>query len=385
MPQLITFITKIFLLVNHTLNLGPTMSQPKTLTLCVVFLTLCAVRWSNAQPLIPFQTSFSHSEHHWILWTPNHPVYEAIEVRGADGTPGKSIRVFFTERAGGKKQVFYFNEESLAKRFRHESHYRDIEYRADGQPGKPLDLFVKFKDKNDQTVELTMKFAAQQELTSQYAGLTDQMGHGADSSFLVFYREKTASMTTNKLVIGGEDFSLTPELARGTQLFWRSGYRSNIYVATIAYGKAKFTWDQNELTSSFRRVFKIVSETKNEVLYRSNLFEDRTVIELMTNSNGEIRQYKHLLGPHVFLIDFDPALPTVKSARNDQVVKYSTSLDGFTNLVQGLVAVRKQNDTIEFDWQHDSPAWTRNYHFTSIIRPTADGGYDLEVATKRRK
>ncbi len=365
------------------------MSQSKTFSWCAVALILCAIAWSNAQaqPLIPFQTNFSHSEHHWILWTPKHPVYEAIEVRSADddrSPGGKSIRVFFTERSGGKKQVFYFNEEPLAKRFRHEAYYRDIEYRADGRPGKPLDLSIRFKDKNDQIVELTIKFAAQQELTSQYAGLTDQMGHGADAGFLVFFREKTASMTTNKLMIGGEDFSITPELARGTQLFWRSGYRSNIYVATIAYGKAKFNWDQNELTSSFRRVFKIASATQNEVLYRSNLFEDRTVIEVLTNSNGEIRQYTHLLGPHVFRIDFDPALPTVKSARTDQKVKYSMSLDGFTNLVHGLVSVKKKHDTLELEWQHDAPAWTRNYHFTSIIRPAADGGYDLEVARTSR-
>lgn len=359
------------------------MSQPTKVIWYAVALILCAVSNAQTQPLVPFQTNFSHSEHHWILWTPKHPVYEAIEVRSANN--GKSIRVFFTERAGGKNQVFYFNEASLAKRFRHEAYHRDIEYRADGQPGKPLDLFIRFKDKHDQPVELEMKFAAQQELTLQHAGLTDQMGHGADWSFLIFFREKTASMATNKLLIGGEDFSITPELARGTQLFWRSGYRSNIYVATIAYGKSKFQWNQNELTSSFRRVFKVASSKDNEVLYRSNPFEDQTTIELVTNSTGEIRQYRHLLRPHVFRIDFDPALPTIKSARTDQTVKYSISLDSFTDLVLGLVSVKKQNDTVKFDWQHETPAWTRNYHFTSVIRLAPDGGYDLEVATKRLK
>ena len=116
------------------------MLQAKRVTWYQGVLMLCAVCWSNAQgqPLIPFQTNFSHSEHHWILWIPKHQVYEAIEVRSAENerSPGgKSIRVFFTERLGGKKQVFYFNEETVAKRFRHEAYHRDIEYRADGQPG----------------------------------------------------------------------------------------------------------------------------------------------------------------------------------------------------------------------------------------------------------
>lgn len=81
------------------------LQQGRRVIWCAVTLILSAFGWSNAQgqPLVPFQTNFSHSENHWILWTPKHPVYEAIEVRSADNNQspgGKSIRVFFTERAG---------------------------------------------------------------------------------------------------------------------------------------------------------------------------------------------------------------------------------------------------------------------------------------------
>lgn len=353
-----------------------------------LILWLAAPSRAQEQPLVPFQTNLSHSEHHWILWTPKHPVYEAIEVRSADNPEspdGKSIRVFFTERAGGKNQVYYFNEEAVAKRWRQLAYYRSIEYRTEGKPGKPLDLFVKFKDKDGQLVELTMQFAEGQELSQQHAGLTDQMGHGADWTFLIFFREKTASIAKNKLFIGGEDFSITPELARGTQLFMRSGYRFNIYVATIAYGKSSFTWNQNELTASFRRTFKRVSGTDNEVIYRSNLSEDRNLIELVTNAKAEILQYRQILGPHVFRIEFDPALPTIKSAKSGQSVKYRLSLDNFTNLVEGLVSVKRDQDTVQLDWQHEAPSWTRNYHFTSIIRPGTDGSYSLEVVRKKEE
>lgn len=353
-------------------------------------LISCLANASHAQvqPLVPFQTNFSHSQHHWILWTPKHPVYEAVEVRSSDNPQspdGTSVRVFFTERAGAKNQVYYFNEEAVAKHFRLEAHYRSIEYRAEGQPGKPLDLYVKFKDKDDRLVELTMQFEKGQELSAQYAGLTNQMGHGADFNFLVFFREKAASVARTKLLIGGEDFSLTPENApQGSQLFVRSGYRSNIYVATIAYGKGSFRWSQNNLTSSFGpRTFKKASESDKEIIYRSNLVEDRTMIELVTNSKGEIRQYRHLLDAHVFQIEFEPALPSIASARTGQSVKYSVSLDSFKNLVQGLVSTSKENDVIQLDWRHLAPPWTKDYYFTSIIKPNAGGGYDLELVRKK--
>lgn len=343
---------------------------------------------AQVQPLVPVQTNFSHSQHHWILWLPKHPLYEAIEVRSSDNPQapnGKSVTVFFTERAGAKNQVYYFNEEALVKRSRMAAHYRNIEYRATGDLGKPLGLSVKFQDKDDRLVELTMQFESGRELSPQYAGLTSQSGHSADYIFLIFLREKTASMSSNKLLIGGEDFSLTPANdPPGARLLARSAYSSNIYAATIVYGKSSFQWKQNELTTAFQgRTFKKVAGAEKETIYRSNPAGDRSLIELVTNAQGELRQYKHQLNAHVFQIEFTPALPTIASVKAGQTIKYSITLDGFRNLIEGVMSVQKEADLVQFDWQHQTPAWTKDYLFTSSVKPTVGGGYDLQVGRKK--
>lgn len=359
--------------------------------ICVAALALAGTTsQAQSQPMIPFNTSFSHSEHHWIMWIPKHPVYEAIEVRSNDNPQspnGKSITVFFTERAGGKNQVYYFNEESAAKRWtqikKQQAYFRDIEYRTEGTTGKPMSLFVKFKDKDDISVELTMQFGKDQELTTEHAGLANQMGHGAEALFMIFYREKVSTATRSQLLIGGEDFSTKAGDAGGTEQMAHNGYRSNIYVATIAYGKSSFSWDENGLTNSWRRVFKRVANTGKDTIYRSNKADDQTVIELVTNSAGEIRQYKHLLGEHTYQIEFEPALPNLNSAKTGQSVNYRISLDNFKNLVEGVVSFKREETGIVLDWQHQTPNWTKGYFFQSIIRPNSTSGYDLEVVRKK--
>lgn len=340
---------------------------------------------AQSQLLVPVSTGFSHWDHHWIMWTPRHPVYEAVEVMSVDNPhspSGKLVRVFLTERAGGKKQVNYFNDASVAKRWKLEAYRRDIEYRIEGELGRPLNLYVKFKDKGDKWIELMLQFDNGQEMTTQYAGLTDQVGHAADSRFLVFYREKTAVAAKSKLLMGSEDYSIKGDQPNEKPYFYRTGYRSNIYAATVAYGHRRFKWSGNELTDSEGQVFKRVAQSSDGTIYRSKSNEDQTTVEVVTNSTGEIRQYRHLTGEHIFQIEFEPALPGIKSAKTGQSIQYKMSLDNFKNLVFGIISVKKEGNMILFDWQHQAPNWTKDYYFQSSVLPNSSVGYDLAVSRK---
>ncbi len=349
-------------------------------------LTLVLSSLSYGQPVVPLNTGFSHWDHHWILWTPQHPVYEAVEVM-TDGNPqspkGTLVRVFFTERAREKRQVYYFNDAAVANRWRVGVAYqRDIEYQTEDQPGQPLALSLKFNDNDNRNVELSFEFDQEQRLTTEYAGLTDQMGHGSESVFLLFYREKTSVAARSRLVIGGEDYSIKREQPGGMQAFYRTGYRSNIYVATVSYGEFHFDWKDDTLTSSRGRVFKGTPDAKGDALYRSNQAADQTVVELLTNSHGELREYRHRLGEHALRLECEPAVPTIKTAKSGQKVKYRISIDNFKNLVQGDLLTKNDGNRMSFDWEHQFPDWTKNYRLRSTILATP-AGYDLTVSRKQ--
>jgi len=301
--------------------------------------------------MIPINTAFIHADHHWIMWLPKHPVYEAVEVMSVNktGSPqGKALRVFFTERNGGKRQVYYFNEASAAQRWRGEAYHRDIEYKSEGAAGSPQNVFVRFKDKDDRAVELSIQFEKNQKLATEGAGLSNQMGHSADSLFLLFYREKAVATTKGRLLIGGEDYSY-----KEGQTGSKPGYRFNTYSATITYGQSRFTWNQDGLTNSWGRVFGNGDKSNSEMVYRSKPFLNSTgeqsVIEITANREGEIRQYKHHSGGRAFQIEFAPALPTIESAKSGQVIRYQMSFDNFKNLIEGVLSVKKEENMIVLD------------------------------------
>ena len=335
---------------------------------------------SESAWLIPFNTSFSHSDHHWIFWMPTHPVYESIEARthvDSASPDGMSMQVFFTERAGGKNQVHYFDTERAANAFRNGlGVYRPMQSTVTGNTGAPRDLEIEFHDKDDQQVQLSMSFGKSQPLSALHAGLTNQMGHNRDVLFLLFFREKAATASANRVVIGGKDFSITPANATSEEQLSRTGYRSNAFVVTFPFGRSQYTWKDGVLSNSWRRTFR--AAPASGTLVRSAV-ADGTTIELTTTPTGEITEYRHWNGRHVVRLSFDPALPSVTTARDGQRVRYAASMDDFGVQVRGTAVVRRSNDRIAIEWQHESPEWTRGYRFQSVVQPTPTG-YDLEVS-----
>jgi len=159
------------------------------------------------------------------------------------------------------------------------------------------------------------------------------MGHNRDVLFLIFFREKAASAVRNRIVIGGQDFSITAERVTSAEQLSRTGYRSNAFV-TFPFGKSQYAWPDSALTNPWRRTFRAIQGPDGQETFRSEV-ADGTKIEILTTSC-------------------------------------------FGVLVHGIAAVQKSGERIVIDWQHVSPAWAKGYHFQSIAQSTANG-YDLEV------
>ncbi len=359
-----------------------TNNKTRFLICLAVLITATCSAVAQSQLMIPFNTSFNHSDNHWIAWMPTHPLYESIEVRSNPGPTAVTVQVFFTERAGGKNQIHYFNSDAAAKAFRGPAaYYREMVYTVTGAKGSPQAVDLRFSDKDNRPVELSMKFAPGQPLSDLHAGLTNQMGHNRDHLFLIFFREKAASAAESRLFIDGQDFSINAQRATSEEQLTRTGYRSNAFIVTFPFGKSQYLWKDGVLTNSWRRSFRSSAQSDGGATYRSEV-ADGSKVEIITTSSGDMREYKHLRGKHVVRMLFQPALPSLASAREGQRIRYEVSINDFGVLVQGVAAIRESGNRIVIDWQHELPEWSKGYHFTSVVQRTNDG-YDLEVVRTR--
>lgn len=330
-----------------------------------IFVVLLTVPlFAQTHPIIPVNTNFYHWNHHWFLWTPAHPVYESIEVTTQDNPDNpnyKLVWAFFTERAGKKKQVHYFNDPQVAKSWRGEAYYREIEYKTNGRYGGALDLSVKFKDKDEKPVEWEALFDRNQDVKK--AGLTDQSGHGSASFFLIFFREKAITTTNSKLTVGGEDFSFK-KIPNDRAYSFQCAYSFNIYTTIISYDDVKTKYRHGTIINSTGRIFKSSEDKKS---YQSNSFGYRNIIDLAIDG-GQISSYKHIAQKNVFRIDFEPALPNFNSSIGAKKINYRISLDNFSNIITGVLVIKKNADAVSYDWRHQSPQWTKDYGFISTVK-----------------
>src|SRR5450432_1973735 len=97
-------------------------------------------------PLVPFSTVVDTWDHHWFLWLPHHPHYEAVEIASRDAARDGSVAVWvwFTERAGPKRQIHYRNDRRSAGFVG--GHYRPIAYQISGEDEHPRSVQVRFDD-----------------------------------------------------------------------------------------------------------------------------------------------------------------------------------------------------------------------------------------------
>src|SRR5208282_5368563 len=113
----------------------------------------------SAEPIVPFVTEFHHWDHHWYVWLPRDPLYEAVEVMSSatSGAASPLVWAFFTERAPPKRQHHYINSRDLAASTGWT--YAAIDYATTGGAETPLGLFVRFADGQGKPVTIKVDFA----------------------------------------------------------------------------------------------------------------------------------------------------------------------------------------------------------------------------------
>jgi hypothetical protein len=105
------------------------------------------------------------------------------------------VWAFFTERGGAKHQVHYVNDSAIAKGWQGEVYYRPMQYAISDLSNGARNLQISFVDKDEQEVQFSADFSRSTPLTIENAGLTNQIGHDADSFFLIFFRDPSCRHT----------------------------------------------------------------------------------------------------------------------------------------------------------------------------------------------
>jgi hypothetical protein len=327
--------------------------------------------------LVPITSHFSHWDHHWFIWLPQHPVHESVEI--ASREPPDNARtlvwVFFTERAGAKHQVHYINQQPVASRWPG-SLYRAMTYHRLGQVAQPQGVTIHFTDQEDRPVEVVVTVDTR---PMTPGGLTDQSGHAAARHFLVFFREQRAAAVRNRVVIASEDFSFNgaPEPYRFT-----AAYSANVSTVILPFTITQFHAAHDQLASSAGHVFCQTSADAAGSVYVSHAHGEHNTVTLQLDPHGGLQTYTHQVDGYAFAIRFVPPLVLPPTERSGPVA-YSMHLDHFPPLITGQVHMRSTGEQTVLEWRHEHPRWCQDYRFTSMITWEEEGGYQLAVSPQQ--
>jgi len=320
------------------------------------------------EPIVPFVPRFSHWDHHWYVWLPRDPLYEAVEVMSAD-IPGASsplVWAFFTERAPPKRQHYYVNDRALAAVTGWT--YAEIAYAASGAGDGVRDLSVRF-DAAGQPVTIAVECPAGATLSRTGAGLTNQIGHSGDRVFLIFYREAGVLSERSSVTIGGVEMS--EPIAGAPPPPFRAAYSRNIFVATIPFGAGRVAFGAGHGTD-LDFVEQKGEEAGHRLYVATRANGER--IELVADAEGGLERYLDRRGPHVFAVDFSPPLAASGTSA------YRITLDDFRDLISGTLRATREGAALVLDWQPQEPAWTRAYPLRTRLTRGTDGAVAVTVS-----
>jgi len=335
-------------------------------------------------PAVPFNSNFwSYWTHYWTTWLPDHPVYEMIELTAYENPKNPSdvlVRVFLTERTGGKRQYYYLNKEDEVRRARATAFFREIDFKRSGPAGGPQNLEVSFRDKDGVPIQWKIRFGPEAVLRERSAELTPSI-HSLGGILLFALRTRTVDTHDDSVLFGGVDYAAknaADDRTPGT----RSWFSPEYYSAVLVHGRNSFEWKNAMLTNTWGRTFT-PARTKNGRIYRSQLLSPENFVEFETDRAGQIRTYSHFSRGHSLNFTFRPAVPTVARARNGQVIRFSVSFDSRSPLMTGGVRIHKDNpDAMVLEWIPAGPAWAIGRNFWSVLRLEGQG-YELTTTEKR--
>ena len=351
------------------------------LVLACVTSTITGSGAAAAAPAIPLISYHHHFDHHWYVWLPRHPTYEAVEIMSIDApfNPYKLVWVFFTERAGAKRQHHFVSDRRIAEGA-DDFHYREIEYRRTGESetGQGVHVSLTGLDGVPFDVEIDAEGAV---MTKAGAGLTDQSGHSADLLVLLFHRERTAATERNRVVIGGEDYSFrNGDDPEGKHRFV-AAYSAGIQIVTFPFDRWTFTVDDERLVDDTTGLsFDVQKRTGGmDLVAVLPGYMNRAACEL--DGNDALEGYRHEVGAHRMVISLDDAVP-LSGPAPPSASRFSILLDPDEPVASGRVVSEPTESGRRLSWTIDTPPWAADYPFESLIEEQ-DGGMTLSVRSTR--
>jgi hypothetical protein len=321
-------------------------------------------------PLVPFSTVIDHWDHHWFLWLPNHSIFESVEIasRETDSSGWAAVWVWFTERAGAKRQIHYRNDAQLARFVG--GVYRQIDYKISGEAGRPRAVEVRFDDSEGNPVNLDVAFDPTQMLVRQGAGLTDQSGHMSDRAFLVFYRETNALALDAHALIGGSNATFGKSEPKGPFPF-RWAYSHGITIGLIQYGTSKVMfgpdgYDPSPETGRYVR----------QMPWGGNV--------TLLQESGALKEYIERTASDDFLrVVFEPPLPPCSGEIKQQSSTFSISIAAAADVIKGRVETRCGGGVHELMWRPEEPLWASRTPFRSELSRLDEQSLSVTVRPAR--
>lgn len=319
-----------------------------------------------ATPAIPLISEHHYFDHHWYVWLPRHPTYEAVEVMSIDApfNPYKLVWVFFTEREGAKRQHHFMSDRRIAEAV-DGFHYREIDYRRTGEAGEGQGVHVSLTGLDGVPFEIEID-AEGLPLTKAGAGLTDQSGHSADLLVLLFHRERAAVTEHNRVVIGGHDFSFRAgDDPEGKHRFV-AAYSAGIQIVTFPFDQWSFTVDEARLVDNAAGLSFDVKQRAGGIDLVAVMpgHQSRAAIEL--NSEGTLARYRHDVGGHRIVISLDEPLPLTGPAP-PSASRLSILMDPDEPVASGRVVSEPTENGRRLSWTIDTPSWAAGYPFESLV------------------
>lgn len=316
---------------------------------------------ATAAPLVPIVSFLQHWDHHWYVWLPSDPVYEAVEIMAAERGPNRPplLWVFFTERAVPKRQINYYNDAQVAAARAAAgttAQFADIKFAMTGTEGAPRGVSAGFVDFKNRPVTIDVGFAPEARLATANAGLTDQIGHSGERLLLLFFREKGARAQNPHVTIAGADVATLPP-GQDYPAPFAAAYSANIFVGGFPFIGLDVSFDSSAETSS--RAARFVP-TGTPGTYEAA--PDTARIKLLTTADGALANYQQhdRTGDHLIEIRFDPPLPPAQRLASEARSAFQISLDNFRDLLAGNIRVRRDGASMMMDWRFDKPSWARS-------------------------
>ncbi len=333
-----------------------------------------------ATPLVPMVSFLQHWDHHWYVWLPGDPVYEAVEIMAAERGPNRPP--FFGCSLPSARQVNYYSDAEVAAARAAEgttAQFADIKFVITGSEGEPRAVAVEFVDAQNRKVSIGVDFDRAATLGTIGAGLTDQIGHSSERLLLLFFREKGARTQNPRVSIGGNDAAKLPP-GQSHPLPFAAAYGSNIFVGGFPFIGLDVSFGDSAEAPGRRARFVSTPMGAYEAAPPGS-----GRVSLLSRADGRLAGYQQYdrTGAHLIDIQFDPALPPTGDLTSDTVSAFQISLDDFRDLLAGSISVRRDGGDILMDWRFDRPAWARS----RVLRTTAvvDGASISHIDLRPRK